>query len=211
MAFSKKFVAWCLSKSEKIDKEIYGEKKKNLFKKLKGTILEIGPGTGINLPYYPKNIKWVGIEPNKEMHKYIKKKSEKLKIKVEIKNLKAEKIPLKNSSADYVISTLVLCSVDSQEKTLSEIKRVLKKDGKFIFIEHVADKPLTLRRTIQNLAPYTPWKLFSDNCRPNRETWKTIEKSGLKKIKIKHFKIKELRFNPLTFLVRPHIIGEATK
>ncbi|PIN89972.1 class I SAM-dependent methyltransferase [Candidatus Pacearchaeota archaeon CG10_big_fil_rev_8_21_14_0_10_34_76] len=206
---SQLFVAWCLAKSEKTDESSYGKIKRKLFSNVSGKILEIGPGTGINLKYYPKNIKWIGIEPNNEMIKYLKEKAKKLKIDYKIIRTNAEKIPIKNNSIDFVISTLVLCSVDNQEKVLSEIKRVLKKNGKFLFIEHVADKKETFRRQIQNLAPKTPWKFFSDNCRPNRETWKSINNLGFKKVQIEHFNLKGV--NPLIFIFKPHIIGVAQK
>lgn len=211
LSFSKKFMTWFLLKTERFDKENYGNKKRALFKNLKGKVLEIGPGTGVNLNYYPKNIKWIGIEPNPKMQEHVKEKIKRLKIDAKIKSLRAEKIPEKTNSIDFVISTLVLCSVDKPEEVLAEIRRVLKKGDKFLFIEHVADKPGTLRRFFQNLAPYTPWKLFSDNCRTNRETWKTIENAGFKKVKIKHFKQNKGKFNLLEMLIKPHIMGEAVK
>lgn len=206
-----KLMAFLLSKSDKVDEDIYGRKKTKLFSSVKGKVLEIGPGTGVNFKYYTKKISWIGIEPNKEMHKFLNEKIEKLGIKAKIKEGKAEKIPLKDSSIDFVISTLVLCSIDDQVKALSEIKRVLKKGGKLLFIEHVADKPGTLRKFFQDIAPHTPWRLFSDNCRPNRETWSNIRNAGFSNVKVNHFKQKESRVNPIAYLIRPHIIGEAIK
>lgn len=207
----KKLMALLLSKSDKIDENIYGKKKRKLFSEVKGKVLEIGPGTGINLNYYQKSIEWRGLEPNKELHNLLREKIKESSIKANIIECRAEKIPLIDNSVDFVVSTLVLCSVDDQIKALSEIKRVLKKGGKFLFIEHVADKPGTLRRFLQNIAPHTPWKLFSDNCRPNRETWNNIRAQGFSNVKVYHFKQKKFRLNPAAYLTRPHIIGKAIK
>lgn len=63
-SLSQRFVAWFLFNAEKFDKEAYGKRKRQLFRNIKGNILEIGPGTGVNLEYYPNDIKWEGIEPN---------------------------------------------------------------------------------------------------------------------------------------------------
>ena len=146
---SQRFIAWFLSRGESLEKEMYGDKKRDLFKiRQKSRVLEIGPGTGINLQYYPKNIEWIGIEPNPEMNKHIKTKLKKLDFKARLIKGNAEKIPVKNNSIDYVISTLVLCSVKNPPKTVKEIKRVLKPEGKFLFMEHVADSERPYGKTI---------------------------------------------------------------
>jgi len=206
---SQRFIAWFLSRGESLEKEMYGDKKIELFKiKPKSRVLEIGPGTGINLQYYPKNIEWIGIEPNPEMNKHIKLKLKKLDFKARLIKGTAEKIPIRGNSIDYVVSTLVLCSVKNPSMAIKEIKRVLKPEGKFLFMEHVADNKGTLRRAMQNLAPHTPWKFFSDGCHPNRESWKTIEKE-FNKAKIKRYYEKKIGL--MGYLINPHIIGEAAK
>ena len=206
---SQRFMAWLLSKGEKIEKEMYGHEKKSLFKiKPHSVVLEIGPGTGINLQYYPKSIRWIGIEPNPEMNKHIKIKAKEQGFNIKLINGNAEKIPIKDGSVDYVVSTLVLCSVENPSETLKEIKRVLKSGGKFLFIEHVADKKGTLRRSLQNIAPHTPWKFFSDGCHPNRETSEIIE-NEFRGVKVRKYYQKGTGF--LGYLINPHIIGQATK
>ena len=206
---SQRFMAWLLSKGEKIEKEMYGREKKSLFKiKSSSIVLEIGPGTGINLQYYPKKIRWIGIEPNPEMNKHIKIKAKEQGFNIKLINGNAEKIPIKDNLVDYVVSTLVLCSVENPSKVLKEIKRVLKSRGKFLFIEHVADKKGTLRCSLQNITPHTPWKFFSDGCHPNREIWKIIG-NEFRKVKIKKYYRKGNGL--LSYLINPHIIGQATK
>lgn len=167
--FSQKFMAWLLSRAENLEEETYRKEKRSLLKiKPNSTVLEIGPGAGVNLRYYPKSIKWIGIEPNPEMNKHIETKAKELGSKIELINCDAENIPIKDNSIDYVVSTLVLCSAKNPSKVVKEIKRVLKPKGVFLFIEHVADRRGTFRRYFQDLAPHTPWKFFSDGCHPNR-------------------------------------------
>ena len=206
---SQKVISWILLKGENLEDELYGAEKNILLDvKSKSKVLEIGPGTGINLKYYPKNINWIGLEPNPEMTKHIKIKIKEQGINAVLLNGSAEKIPLKNNSIDYVISTLVLCSVNNPLNVVKEIKRVLKSSGKFLFIEHVADEKGTFRRVIQNMTNYTPWRFFSDGCHPNRETWKIIEHE-FKNVEVKKYFLKNGGF--FTWIVKPHIIGKAEK
>src|SRR5699024_494896 len=89
----------------------------------------------------------------------------------------AESVPLAEASMDTVVSTLVLCSVDRIDKALSEIKRVLKPGGHFLFIEHVAaPQQSSLRRIQRWINPL--WKRVADGCHTDRETWKAIKKAG---------------------------------
>ena len=98
-----------------------------LFGDLAGTVLEIGPGTGVNLPYLrPDRVHWIGVEPNPFMQPYISEEANKLDMPVEIRIGTADKLPVSDSSVDAVISTLVLCCVPSQQCSLKEMLRVLK-------------------------------------------------------------------------------------
>ena len=137
------------------------------------------------------------------MQQYLNEKAEKLGRKVEIHTGVAEKIPFPDGSFDSVITTLVLCSVDDIELSLSEIMRVLMPGGHFYFMEHVAAPEDSGLHTLQNLI--TPlWKRMADGCHPNRNTGDQIRSSGFRDIKIENTRIK-------LPVVSPHIIGSATK
>jgi ubiquinone/menaquinone biosynthesis C-methylase UbiE len=212
---SQKLLAFILKKTDKINRNIYHKKKKFLFKNLKGTIAELGPGTGLNLEYYPKNIKWIGIEPNSDLREEITNKAKKLKMKnIIVKNATAEKIPIKSNSVETVISTLMLCSVKDVKKTIKEVHRILKPNGKFIFIEHVAGKPNTLRKSTQNLLAKSPYLIISDNCHPNRDIGNEIKKSKFKSVNYKTYfqhKDRSLIDKIFMFPINPHIYGYAIK
>ncbi len=181
------------------------KRKQFLFSDLHGDVLEIGPGTGINLPYYPANIHWIGVEPNPFTHPHLRKTARKLRLNIDLRNGTAERLEVEDNSMDAVVSTLVLCSVKNLSTTLQEILRVLKPGGRFLFIEHVAAPRGTwLRQFQQGVRPV--WKVLGDGCHPDRETWVALERAGFEQVKYQHFS------GPIPIpVVKPHIIGVASK
>ena len=179
-------------------------KKQVLFAGIRGDVLEIGPGTGVNLVYLPVGIRWIGVEPNTFMHGYLKELGLKLGLSIDIRAGIAEQLPVPDNSMDAVISTQVLCSVADPAKVLQEIQRVLKPGGRFLFVEHVAAAPGTRLRRWQRLArPISA--LIGDGCHPDRETWSDIEQAGFALIQLEHFEIES------AVLSKPHIAGVAIK
>ena len=145
MTLYKYIFAGLVKRVENLWNRLLGVEKRNLLRKAKGRVLEIGVGTGVNAKYYRKGINFIGLEPNPSMYKYLRKNTRANGLKVKIVTGFAEKIPLANNCVDTVVSTHVLCSVNNVDRVLSEIKRVLKHGGKFIFIEHVGAKNRLLR------------------------------------------------------------------
>lgn len=199
----KSVFAWMMAHlSAKYEKAV-GDRKQALFATIHGNVLEIGPGTGPNLSYYPKDIHWIGIEPNSYMHPYLNKEAEKLGLNIDIRTGTAERIDAEDNSIDTVVSTLVLCSVPSLSATLQEILRVLKPSGRFLFIEHVAAPQGTLLRKVQSgIKPI--WKVVADGCNPDRETWIALDNAGFESVNYQYF---EAPFP----IVSPHIIGIGNK
>ncbi|OUL35206.1 SAM-dependent methyltransferase [Nostoc sp. T09] len=195
--------AWMMAKGSDGYEKAVGDRKRSLFANLYGNVLEIGPGTGPNLLYYPKNIHWIGIEPNPSMHPYLQQAAVKLGLNIEIRTDIAECIKVEDNSMDAVVSTLVLCSVPNLASTLQEVLRILKPGGSFLFIEHVAAPNGTLLRRLQTIIRPI-WKVLGDGCNPDRETWLAIENAGFSNVNYQHF---EAPFP----IVSPHIIGVGTK
>ncbi|HOA81300.1 MAG TPA: class I SAM-dependent methyltransferase [Defluviitaleaceae bacterium] len=111
--------------------------RKELLSNVKGDILEIGFGTGLNLKYYPSHIKEITvIDINDELGKKAQSRINKSSIKVNYKKISADKLPFNNNSFDTIISTFTFCSILDIEKALAELHRVLKPDGKVYFLEH---------------------------------------------------------------------------
>ena len=204
MSLRKRFHAWLLSRATVRYDATVNRYKVELFAGIKGMVVEIGPGPGSNLKYYPKDITLVGIEPNIFMHRYFDAEARKLGLQnMKLITASAEHIPLKDNVADAVVSTLVLCSVADPGRVLEEVRRVLKPGGKFIFLEHVAARkksPLYLAQKI--FKPF--WKLIADGCNPDRETLTSINKAGFEKISAVPLKIGKS-------IISPHIAGVALK
>lgn len=187
----------------KYEKNI-ADRKRTLFAPVHGDVLEIGPGTGPNLSYYPTDIHWIGVEPNPFMHSYLSKEAERLGLDIDLRSGNAQQLEVEDNSMDAVVSTLVLCSVDDLAATLQEVLRVLKPGGRFYFVEHVAAPEGTRLRRIQRwVRPF--WKTLGDGCHPDRETWVAIEKAGFEHVSYQHFRA------DLPPIVSPQIIGIATK
>jgi ubiquinone/menaquinone biosynthesis C-methylase UbiE len=176
--------------------------KRSLLGNLQGRVLEIGPGAGANLKYYPNDIEWIGVEPNPFMHDYLQTEAERQGLQsVNLQEGTAEQLPVGDGSMDVVVSTHVLCSVRDPERVMAEICRVLKPGGRFVFLEHVAAHPTTWKRTLQN-AVEPIWKAAFDNCHPNRETGNVLEQAGFRNLSYETFR--------LAFpVVSPHIAGSA--
>ena len=93
-------------------------------------VLEIGPGTGINFKYLPAGVKWIGIEPNAAFHKQLLQAAKEEGIVASLAPGNVMQIPLEDETVVILLCTLVLCSVANVEKALTEMKRVLKTNGK---------------------------------------------------------------------------------
>jgi ubiquinone/menaquinone biosynthesis C-methylase UbiE len=151
--------------------------KRRLLGALAGTVLEIGPGNGANLRFFHSGVRWIGLEPNVHMLRYLKEEASRLGINAEIRAGLAERIDLPDASVDAVVSTMVLCSVDDVARTLAQIQRVLRPGGRFVFIEHIAaPRGTPLRRIQRMIRPI--WRCVGDNCHPDRETDRAIEAAG---------------------------------
>jgi SAM-dependent methyltransferase len=177
--------------------------KRKLLTDLHGELLEIGPGSGPNLSYYPPDVHWTGVEPNPYMHPYLRAAAAQQGRVIDLRTGYTEALPVEDQSMDAVVSTLVLCSVHDLRASLAEIKRVLKPGGKFVFIEHVAAEPGSGLRRMQNfIRPL--WSFFADGCHPNREIWRRLEEAGFAQLEIEHFTID-------VPIIKPHIAGYAVK
>jgi len=201
----KRFFSWALANGNAEYEQAIAERKQALFSDLHGNVLEIGPGTGVNLPYYPAEIHWIGIEPNPFMDAYLQKAAQKQGLQIDLRRGTAEALPVKDNSMNVVVSTLVLCSVPNLNQTLQEILRVLKPGGRFLFIEHVAAPRGTLLRQVQQgVRPV--WQVLGDGCHPDRETWLALEQVGFARVEYQHFS------GPFPIpIVKPHIMGVAVK
>lgn len=177
--------------------------REELLANARGRVLEIGAGTGANLPFYPAAVEAITVvEPEAPMVKRLERRIRGQGRPVEIVVAPAEHLPLPDGSFDTVVATLVLCTVADQSKTLREIRRVLKLGGRLLFLEHVrADEP-RLAAWQDRLNGFN--RVIGYGCNCNRATVDAIRNAG--------FTITSLKrevFPKAPPFVRPMVIGAA--
>lgn len=102
-----------------------------------GRILEVGIGTGLNLPHYPEEVtRLTAVDPNPGMLRKLQRKLARSRLTVEAIPAGAEELPFPDASFDSVVTTHVLCSLPDRPRALAEIRRVLRPGGRFLFLEH---------------------------------------------------------------------------
>lgn len=145
-----------------------------------GRVLEIGMGSGLNLPFYnANNVDFIwGLEPSEQMRQKAQKNLDKSPLDVKWLGLPSEKIPLEDNQADTVLLTYTLCTIPDWKAALNEMRRVLKPGGKLLFCEH-GKAPDTRTLNWQNrLNPF--WGRIAGGCNLNRPISTMIADSGFK-------------------------------
>lgn len=141
----------------------------------RGRVLEVGVGTGLNLPLYdPARVSKVwGLEPAPEMVRLARRAARALPIEVEFIGLPGEQIPLEDASVDTVLMTYTLCTIPDTFAALTQIRRVLRPGGELIFCEHGAAPDAGVRRWQDRLNPL--WSRIGGGCNLNRPIPAVIE------------------------------------
>ncbi|MCB9892430.1 MAG: class I SAM-dependent methyltransferase [Planctomycetes bacterium] len=208
-SLKQRLFARLMRSADGISEAMYRDRKRALFADLRGRVLELGPGTGVNLGFFDPTVEWIGIEPNVAMHAALHEKARADERVIELRSLAQGRLDLPDESVDHVVSTLVLCSVPDVEATLREVHRVLRPGGRYVFIEHVVDPRNRLRRCVQRAVPYTPWRYFSDGCRPARDLGRAIDGAGFETVEQTSYE----QGGPglIMAVCRPHIAGWARK
>jgi ubiquinone/menaquinone biosynthesis C-methylase UbiE len=179
--------------------------RQQLLANARGDVLELGSGTGANLEFYPDTVKrLVLVEPCLHMSRKLKEKILRHEFNsVTVLNDKAESLSLSDNSFDFVVCTLVLCSVKELNQALSEVHRILRPQGKFIFIEHVAAINNPKRYQWQRRLEFL-WKYLTTGCHLTRHTEEAITNAGFKMLEVER---QSMRGVPP--IARPSIRGVA--
>ena len=141
---------------------------------VKGEVLEIGFGTGVNLSYYPQEIaQLVTVDVNPGVHKLAQKRLQNSVITVDHHILNGECLPMPEETFDSVVSTFTLCSIANIEQALKEIYRVLKPGGQFFFVEHGLSNEPEIQVWQHRLTPIQ--KVIGDGCHLDRNIQQLVE------------------------------------
>jgi SAM-dependent methyltransferase len=190
-----------------------GPRRAALLGDLAGRVVELGPGTGVNLQHLPAQVEWHGVEPSEPMRAQLRRRWAEqhgpaaTDAEPRFVDLADGRIDLADGFADVVVATLVLCSVPDQAATLAEVRRVLKPGGRFVFLEHVGAPTGTWTRRLQALA--TPlWRHLADGCCLNRDTGAAIEAAGFSTVGLEPYRVPQ---GAAPGWVAHHVAGVATR
>lgn len=147
--------------------------------KAHGTVLEIGIGSGLNLPFYDTNkvTKVIGVDPDKHIWKRSEKRREALSIPVERIGLSGEAIPLEDNTADSVVVTYSLCTIPDPVKALKEMGRILRPGGEILFSEHGQSPDAGIQKWQSRIDPI--WKKLAGGCHSGRNIPQLFKDAGL--------------------------------
>ncbi|XP_035681358.1 methyltransferase-like protein 7A [Branchiostoma floridae] len=194
-AYYKRGFAWACARSTESNNKKLQELKQDMFTGLKEQdggssslqVLEIGAGSGANFKYFPPGTSVIAVDPNPHFDQYLKENSDEypeVKVTKFVVAGAEDMADVAEGSVDAVVCTLVLCSVHDVDAVLGEVKRVLKPGGKFYFLEHVRHPTQAWVQSLQDIL--TPvFRVLSDGCQPNRETWKHVDSAGFSDVQYK--------------------------
>ena len=177
--------------------------RESLLAGVRGDVLEIGSGTGANLPlYHPALNSLTMTEPHPPMLRRLERKARDYAPAAKVLRAPAEDLPFEDSTFDVAVSTLVLCGVDDQPRALRELRRVLRPGGRLVFIEHLrSDDPGTAR--LQDRLNWLNRIVVCCDC--NRRTLNTIRQAGFTISRVEHTSLPRA-----PKFARPAVIGSAT-
>lgn len=171
-----------------------------LIPQARGRVLEVGIGTGLNLPFY--DARYVthicGLDPAVEAHRLARQRARRVRIPVEMVALSAERIEAQDRSFDTVVSTFTLCTIPDPAAALREMRRVLKPGGALLFCEHGRAPDASVRYWQDQLTPL--WKPLAGGCHLNRDIPALLAEGG--------FSVQEMESGylpgprPMTFVYR---------
>jgi ubiquinone/menaquinone biosynthesis C-methylase UbiE len=146
----------------------------------KGHVLEIGVGSGLNLPYYDASnvTKLWALDPSAEMTQLAERVARSVDFEVDFIGLPGEEIPLESNSVDTILTTYTLCTIPDTRRALHQMARVLRPGGELIFCEHGAAPDIGVRRWQDWIEPI--WRRLGGGCRLTRAIPQLIQEGGFK-------------------------------
>jgi len=144
-----------------------------------GRVLEIGIGSGLNLPFYGARVEHLfALEPSPELRRMARRRTKDTRFPIEFLDRSAEEVPLERGSVDTVVTTWTLCTIPDAVRALEEMKRVLKPSGVLLFVEHGVAPDAGVRAWQHRLNPL--WNRIAGGCNLNRKIDDLIVESGFR-------------------------------
>jgi ubiquinone/menaquinone biosynthesis C-methylase UbiE len=182
--------------------------RRQLLAGLRGVVVEIGAGHGLNFPHYPAEVtEVVAIEPEPTLRNAAEAAAAGAPAPVRVLAGVADELPLGDESVDAAVTSLVLCSVPDQLRALAEVRRVLRPGGELRFYEHVVPRRQPKRFLLQVADRSGVWPRVAGGCHPARDTVAAIESAGFEIDSVERFDFAAQPFMPSV----PHVVGVARR
>lgn len=164
--------------TERFEQKIMGEHRRQLFQAAHGRVLDVGAGTGANLPHFRNRpgLQLLLIDPSAGMLERARHKAARHRMPAQFCRASGEALPVRDGTFDTVVFTLALCTIPDAVKALQEARRVLHADGRLVLLEHVRSSEPRLARWQDRVEPL--WRGIMAGCHPNRDTRQTVEAAG---------------------------------
>jgi len=188
------------------ERECVGSWRAELLAHAEGDVLEIGAGTGYNLPHYPRGLARLTLaEPDRAMRAQLAARLADLGRDASVLDCPAAALPFPDAAFDAVVGTLVLCTIADPAAALREVRRVLRPGGKYLFLEHgAAEEGSPRHRWQRRMEPV--WKIAADGCHLTRRADAMVAEAGFEVERLQ----RESMRKALPFL-RPTVRGVARK
>jgi SAM-dependent methyltransferase len=184
------------------------EHRRRLLEGLRGRVLEVGAGHGLNFVHYPPEVdEVVAIEPEPTLRARAAEAAAGAPVPVRVEPGVADPLRFDDGSFDAAVVSLVLCSVPDQDRALAELRRVIRPGGELRFYEHVIARRQPKRLLLQAADRSGIWPLIAGGCHPARDTGAAIERAGFAIRRSERFPFAASMFEPAI----PHILGTAER
>lgn len=174
-----------------MSKEPFQRQRQEALKEARGTVLEIGFGTGLNVSHYPATVTWLtGIDLQNALPRRVEERSIRASFPIEVLRQSADRLPFDDERFDCVVSTWTLCTIRDVRAALREIRRVLKPAGALLFLEHGLSEDPKIVRWQKILNPFQ--RLFACGCHLNRPIDRLIREAGFTLERLDRFQMDEV-------------------
>jgi len=174
-----------------LNKPLLARYRRALLASAYGEVLEIGFGTGLNLPHYPEQVRKIAaVDPHAGMHRLAQKRVRRARIEVDQRLVSGERLPLEDNHFDCAVSTFTLCTIANVAQALSEVYRVLKPGGRFLFLEH----GLSPEPTVQKWQRRLNWLnvRLANGCHLDRNIKELIADQPFSSVKVVEFYLERM-------------------
>lgn len=200
-----RFNAWFFEALDGYMHRQYADIKPRLLREAPSVVVELGPGSGANLRYLRPGTRLIAFEPNQYMHPILQRRAEHFGIDLDLRDVTGESLDLASASVDFVFSSHVLCTARQPEKVISEVRRVLRRGGRFACIEHVAAPEGSPIQGVQRLLR-KPWQWIFEGCDLCRDTGSRLRAAGFAAVDVQPLELPNM-FVP----IRPQIATVCVK